>query len=255
MVRTSSMTVANLVADLDKYLHAHTFEDSAINGLQVANTGNITTIATAVSASLEAIEKAIVLGVQALIVHHGIFRKNDSSTIVDTTYRKVALLLKYNIALICYHLPLDAHREIGNNWKAARDLGLHDLRPFLELHRHHIGVIGTLDPLAFNEFQCKVERYYGRAANIVNAKNMIANVAIVSGKADRCIVQAKQAGADCFITGTSDEPVWDYAHEEQISFMSLGHYATETVGPQALAAYIQTTYNLSCQFIKTDNPF
>ena len=245
-----------LVSYLDAYLNTTVFEDNAVNGVQVANQGQMSKIATAVSASLETIEMAAALGAQALIVHHGILKKQDSSlAIVDTKYRKLALLMQHNIALICYHLPLDAHRELGNNWKTAKDLGLTDLQPFLKLNKQHIGVIGSVSPTSFQKFKTHVEYYYGRTAQAVKVKNTITKVAILSGKADRCLKDAAQAGADCFITGTHDEPVWDSAYEEGISFLSLGHYTTEIVGPKALAEHLQATFTIPCEFIKTNNPF
>lgn len=250
------MDAKKLVSYLDTRLNATAFEDNAINGVQVANHGQISKIATAVSASLETIEMAAALCAQALIVHHGILKKEDGLlAIVDIQYRKIALLMQHNIALICYHLPLDAHRELGNNWKAARDLGLTDLQPFLELNKQSIGVIGSVSPTSFQDFKANVERYYGRAAQAVRVKNIVTKVAILSGKADRCLKDAAAAGADCFITGTHDEPVWDHAHEEGISFLSLGHYTTEMVGPKALAEHLQTTFAIPCEFIKTQNPF
>lgn len=89
----------------------------------------------------------------------------------------------------------------------------------------------------------------------MKVKDPISSVAIISGGADRFIVAAARAGADCFITGRVDEPVWDQAHEENISFLGLGHYTTEIIGPQALAIHLQEQLNIPCTFIKTRNPF
>lgn len=243
------MKLHELAKHLDEYLQVTHFDEAAYNGIQVAHIGEITHIATAVTASLEAIEQAAQLRVQVLIVHHGIFRKQDLHPIIGVLYKKIKLLMENNIALLGYHLPLDAHQEVGNNWQAARDLGLKDIKPF------SFGVIGSIDPTSFDTFKHKTERYYGRLAQSVKVKDPVRTIAIVSGGSDRYIVDAAQAGADCFITGRVDEPVWDNAHEYDISFLGLGHYGTETIGPRALADYIQKTLGIPCSFIETNNPF
>ncbi len=250
-----TLSTQELARYLDELLDVSSFNENTYNGIQVANTAPIKKVATAVSASLEAIEKAAALKAQILIVHHGLFRKNDTHPLIETRYKKVRVLIEHNIALLAYHLPLDAHQELGNNWKAAKDLGLADLKPFGVLSDIPIGVIGTIAPLSFEEFRNRVEAYYGNTAAAVVVKNPIRSVAIISGGADKYIHDAAYAGADCFITGRFDEPVYDAAHEENISFLGLGHYATETVGVKALAQHIQETCEIPCTFIKTENPF
>lgn len=249
------MKLTELAHHLNTYLEIDHFEEAAYNGIQVANSCNIAKVATAVSASLETIEQAVALNVQALIVHHGIFRKQDAHPLVDTLYKKIKLLMAHDIALLAYHLPLDAHQQVGNNWTAAQALGLHDLLPFGRYNGQHIGVIGSQSATTFDAFKEKVEQYYGRSAQAVKVKEHIKRIAIISGGADKSVREAAQAGADCFITGRVDEPVWDDAHEQGISFLGLGHYATETVGPKALGEYIKQALGIPSVFIKTENPF
>ncbi len=255
MMSESTIALHQLVGYLDEVLQPHKFTENTINGIQIATTKPIARVATAVTASLEAIEKANELGVQALIVHHGLFRKNECRPLIDTFYKKVHLLMKHDIALLTYHLPLDADQTIGNNWKAARDLGLQDLKPFLEYVGVNIGVIGSMPPTPFDAFKLKVEEYYGNKSTAVKVKDPIRSVAIVSGGADKEITYAVQVGADCYITGRYDEPLWDTAHEEGISFLGLGHYATETVGVKAIAELVVKQFGIPATFIKTDNPF
>jgi dinuclear metal center YbgI/SA1388 family protein len=249
------LSLHELSSYLDGYLDPFKIDEAAPNGVQVANMVAISKIATAVSASVETIEKAVQLKVQALIVHHGTFLKYDPYQITGIKYKKIKLLMDNDIALLGYHLPLDAHREVGNNWKAAMDLGLNDLQPFAPISRVDIGVVGTIQPTSFEDFTKKVEQYYGNRAAAVKVKDIVSKVAIISGGADKFIKAAAQAGADCFITGRFDEPVWDDAHDENISFLGLGHYATEVVGPKALAQHLQAHFGIPCEFIKTDNPF
>ncbi len=254
-MKEKTITLSELSSYLNALLDPMKMEDMAPNGVQVGHTGPITSLATAVTASLETLEEAARLGVQALIVHHGIFKKGDPYPLVGTLYKKIQVLIKHDIALLGYHLPLDAHRELGNNYRAALDLGLQNLQPFAEYYKVPIGVIGHLVPVSFDEFKRKVEKYYGRPAAFVKVKDSISSVAIVSGGAEKSIVAAAHAGADCFITGRFDEPVWDSAHEEGISFLGLGHYTTETVGPMALGEHLQKVFGIPCTFIKTENPF
>lgn len=249
------MKLNELAQQIDAYLEIHRFDESAYNGIQVENVSDITKVATAVTASVEAIEKAIALKVQALIVHHGIFRTQDAHPLVNILYKKIKLLVEHDIALLAYHLPLDAHQEVGNNWRAAKDLGFADLQPFGQYAGQYIGVIGSIPSIDFDNFKQKVECYYGRPAQAVKINDCVRRIAIISGGADRFVVDAAYAGADCFITGRVDEPVWDDAHEQSISFLGLSHYGTETVGPRALAEYIQKALGIPSVFIKTENPF
>ncbi len=251
----STITLYELETYLNSLLDPNKMEDGCPNGVQIANDQPIEHIATAVSASLEAIEKAATLNAQALIVHHGIFKKNDPYPITGTNFRKIKTLMENGIALLTYHLPLDAHRTLGNNWKAAYDLGLTDLQPFAEYCKAPIGVIGSLKPTPFKTFKEKVESYYNRPAQAVCVKDPVTRIAIVSGAGEKCIAEAQKEGADCLITGRVDEPVWDNAHEEGISFLGLGHYATEVIGVKALADHLEETYRIPCTFIKTKNPF
>ncbi len=249
------ITVNKLADSLNSYLDPLTVDDYGPNGIQVANTSEIKKIATAVSASLEVIEQAIALKANALIVHHGIFWKGESQPLTGTKYKKIKLLMDHNIALLCYHFPLDMHQTLGNNWKVARDLGWMSLEPFGEYNRMMIGVKGTFPACSTQELQKKLEDYYQHPASVAGTKAIVQSAAIVSGGAHKCITQAVASGVDCFITGTFDEPQWDIAREEGIVFMAFGHNATEKVGPKALTQYIKDTLKIPCDFIDTKNPF
>lgn len=254
-MKKSNITNNELVEYLNNYLEIDKYDDIAYNGLQVNNSKNITKIATAVSASLEVIEKAAEIQAQMLICHHGIFCKKDTHPLTGIVYKKIKLLMEHNIALACYHLPLDGHKEIGNNYKAGQELGLKNIQPFGRYSGIPIGIIGEISPISFENFKNNVEKYYERHAEYVQIKDTISRVALISGAAEKKIVEAAQAGADCFITGRTDEQIWDQAHENNISFLSLGHYSTETVGSKALAQHLEKELNITTIFIKTKNPF
>ncbi|HEY4832872.1 MAG TPA: Nif3-like dinuclear metal center hexameric protein, partial [Waddliaceae bacterium] len=213
-------------------------------------------IATAVSANLMTLQKAVEQGADALIVHHGLFWGNDPYPIIGTKRTKIALLLKHEISLFAYHLPLDAHREVGNNWQAARDLGWENLEPFGEYNGTMIGVKGRFAPQSIESFVANVEAYYEHSATVaLGGKREIASVALVSGGAYKELILAAKAGVDCFVTGNFDEPAWGVAYEEKLHFLALGHCATEKVGPKTLAKHIQKQFGITTFFLDVPNPF
>lgn len=248
-----------LLQELVHFLEAHFAKQGApildycINGVQVQGKAEIKTLACSVSASLASIEKAVALGVDALLVHHGVFWNKEPLKLVGSKAKKIELLLRHGISLIAFHLPLDKDPIIGNNWPAAKALGLENCASFED-----VGVIGELSrPLIPYDFQKRLEDYYQHpaAAVIPNTVNLIKRVALISGGAHRSIEQAIQQGADAFVTGTHDEPIWHIARENQINFFAMGHYATEVVGPSALNAFLHKKFKIPCHLIIEENPF
>lgn len=250
------MRCYELEETLNGYLNVSIIKDFCPNGLQVEGKSEIKKVATAVSANLKTIQKAIEHEVDALIVHHGLFWFKDPYPIVGTKKNKIELLLRHGIALFTYHLPLDAHREVGNNWRAAREMGWENLEPFGEYNGTWIGVKGTFVPQQVGAFQGKLEAYYGHPATAaLGGKKELSSGGLISGGAYKELGAAVQGGLDCFITGNFDEPAWNVAHEEGIHFFALGHTATEKVGPKALADHIQKNYGIPSQFLDVPNPF
>ncbi len=250
------ITLKELCAYCDTLLASSTVQDYCVNGLQVEGKTSIKRLATAVSASLATIQSAVEMGADALIVHHGMFWNGDSYAITGPKREKLKLLLDNGISLIAYHLPLDIHPEYGNNWKAARDLGWTDLQPFGAHRGSFIGVKGKFSPISRNDFQKQLEKYYQHPAHCaLGGKETIATAALISGGAYRNIEEASAAGVDSFITGNFDEPAWHLAHEGGINFFSLGHSATERVGPQALGEHLKQRFQLDYKFLDIHNPF
>lgn len=249
-----------LLEDLQRYLSellpSSGLTDYCLNGLQVQGASEITRFATAVTASLATIQAAVDGGVQALIVHHGLFWNGDSYAITDRKRDKIKKLLDKEISLFAYHLPLDLHQQFGNNWKAARDLGWTELQPFGKYNNIPIGVKGKLPAMPREEFRQRLELYYQHPAYCaLGGKEIIQTSALISGGAHKSIQEASSEKIDCFITGSFDEPIWHQAFEEQINFFALGHSATERVGPQAIGKHLQQHFNLEYQFIDLPNPF
>lgn len=245
------ITLQELSQYLENLFMAATVADYCPNGLQIEGKKEIKKIGFAVSASVAAIEAALKENVDVLIVHHGIFWNKDSYVIKGVKAKKISLLLKNDISLFAYHLPMDAQKEIGNNWKAALELEWTNLQPFSD-----IGVRGEFSPCEVEEFQKKLEIYYGHSATVaLGGKRKVKSVALISGGAYRSLELAAAAGVDCFITGNFDEPAWDIAHEYKINFFALGHYATERVGPLALKEHLEKQFNIGTVFLDFPNPF
>ncbi len=245
------ITLQDLFLYLQNLLSSEDFVDYCPNGIQVEGSKAVKKICLAVSSGLNAIEEAVKRKADVLIVHHGIFWNKDPYPILGIKRDKMERLLQNQISLLAYHLPLDAHRSVGNNWKAAQDLGWEDLEPFSS-----VGVQGKMKPLPVDVFREKMEAYYGHPAHVaLGGKKEVRSAALISGGAHRSIELAADVGVDCFITGSFDEPVWDIAHERKINFFALGHYATERVGILALMHDLQKQFQIPCEFIDLFNPF
>lgn len=251
------ITIQDLFQYLQQLLSPEDFTDYCPNGLQVEGKRKLEKACFAISASLATLKEAVRKKADVLVVHHGIFWHKDPYVILGTKKEKLELLLKNDLSLLAYHLPLDAHPKVGNNWKAAFDLGLENLQPFCPLGKTALGVKGTIAPIAIEAFKAQLEAYYGHPAHVaLGGKEKVSTVAIISGGAHRYLDQAADEHIDCFITGSFDEPVWDIAHERKINFLALGHYSTERVGVIALMAEVQKHFShLNCEFIDLFNPF
>jgi len=246
----------SLLGYIDEILKPQSFADVCVNGLQVEGKKSIKHIATSVSATLESIQRAKKVSADLLLVHHGLFLKGKDIVIHESLKAKLQLLFTANMGLLAYHIPLDAHRELGNNWAAAKLLGFSDLEPFGEYFGMRIAVQGRCKPMPRKKFCKMLETFYGRRADVVNGGPAdISSFALCSGAGHKLIYEAKQAGVDCLITGTVDEPVWHMAKEEKINFFALGHAATEKIGVQLLGEHLAEEFSLRHTFIDDDNPF
>jgi putative NIF3 family GTP cyclohydrolase 1 type 2 len=148
------------------------------------------------------------------------------------------------------------HKEVGNNWVAAKELGMGQLEPFGEYEGQCIGVKGRIDGMAIEKWVATLEEYYDHPAHVVLAgPERIKSVAIVSGGAHSLLPQVAAQGIDCLVTGSFDEPVWWMAQEEKRHFIALGHFNTEKIGPRALARHLEEHLPIEVLFIEETNPF
>lgn len=246
-----------LDAYLRKLLNADTIEDESINGLQVEGKEEIQKIGFSVSSSEDCFKKAGKSNCDALVVHHGILWKNNGvEPITGTLKKRLSFLLKKEINLFAFHLPLDCHPQLGNNARAAIDLGLGNIKPFCKYRNSLIGFMGNLlTPLSIKECIKKFEEYYCHKGLLLPfGKKEIKSIGIVSGGAAEEVFYAKKESLDLYITGEPKESVFYLAKELEINVAFFGHYATEKVGIKALKEHIETILKVETEFIDSKNP-
>jgi len=232
------------------------FKDYCPNGLQIDGDGrSVKKIAIGVSISLEFINKAIELGADMIITHHGLIWDRDERIIRGPMKKKIHQLLNSGIAAAAYHLPLDFHPELGNNAQLASRLGLKDLSPFAEKPKFAEGVLGKTEPTDINSFTTHIETVLDRTPMVMPyGPEKIKTIAIVTGGAQGYFSEAIEAGADCFITGEISEQNFSMSREYGVHFISAGHYSTERFGIEALGNHLQRKFSLQIENINIYNP-
>jgi len=225
--------------------------DISLNGLQVGSPDKeIQKVITAVDASLETFEKAYERGADAICVHHGLFWGRPLA-IRDAHYKRISFLLQHDIALFAAHLPLDAHKELGNNGTMASILNLDDIQPFGEYHGINIGCRGlSKKALSIEEIAQKLGFSEKRGLHILPfGPEKISKIAIVSGGAANEVQQAIEINADAYITGEPSHTMYSVCKERGINMICGGHYQSEVFGVQSLAKALQSECALETEFI------
>jgi dinuclear metal center YbgI/SA1388 family protein len=244
-----------LTGYLIKLLKPEEFSDSCPNGLQVEGKDDINKIITGVSASVELFEWAIGENADAIIVHHGIIWDFERPLYVGAYKERIGLLLKNNLNLYAFHLPLDVHPQIGNNIKLAGLLGVKKTQLFGEYKGQNIGIQGMINPINKDKFFVKMENILQRKPLIFPyGPEKIKSVAIITGGAQKYIKQAVAKNIDAYITGEVSEYIMHYTKEEKIHFISAGHYATEKFGVIALGEELEKKFKIKVKFIDIPNP-
>jgi dinuclear metal center YbgI/SA1388 family protein len=232
------------------------FKDYGPNGLQVEGSDAIRHIVSGVTASRALIEAAIDAKADAIFVHHGLFWRGQDGTVTGWMKQRLQLLLAHNINLLAYHLPLDAHPELGNNAQLGKRLGLQVQGAFGE---QDLGLWGArADGQAFadaNALAAAVSAALQREPVVVQTPaREIHKVAWCTGGAQSYFEAAIAAGVDAFITGEISEPQAHLARETGVAFLACGHHATERYGAPAAAAHVAAQLGITHQFIEIDNP-
>jgi dinuclear metal center YbgI/SA1388 family protein len=252
----------DILRELDGLLNLEAYEDYCPNGLQVPGAEQVSTVVSGVSAHLELFERARAEGAELILAHHGIFwgSSGDSdppSPIDRVLKRRLKLLFDADMSLAAYHLPLDAHPELGNNALLGRALGAHELEPFALHKGRAIGFIADLpgDGVPASELFARVERITERKPLLFDSgPNHVRRIGIVSGAGADFLAEAITAGADAFLTGEPAERVMAQAREANVHFIAAGHYATETLGIRRLGEHLSERFGLRHVFLDVPNP-
>ena len=247
------MLRAELDVYLDQYLDVAKFRDYCPNGLQVEGTAEVELIVTGVTASLDLVNAAVEAKAHALIVHHGYFWRGEDQRIVGSRRKRIASLIAADLNLFAYHLPLDAHAEVGNNVALARKLGfaVEGRTGDQELVFH--GRPGSV--LTLEELSRHVEARLSRAPLVIgDPTRRIARVAWCTGAAQGYLEDAIRIGADAYLTGEASEQTVHLARESGVAFIAAGHHATERYGVQALGAHLAQRFGVRHRHIDIPNP-
>jgi dinuclear metal center YbgI/SA1388 family protein len=240
----------DFVAHLDRYLRVADIPDSSPNGLQVQGADGIARVAFAVDASVKTIRAAAAARANILIVHHGLWW-GGHEPIVGNMHARVAALIENEMSLYAAHLPLDCHGKVGNNVELARLLSLRVADTFGEYKGVVIGVVATATPsVRLDTFVEKIERKLTTSAGLLAfGPASIRRVAIVSGAGAGFVEAAARAKCDALLTGESSHAAYHPASEARINVIFAGHYATETVGLEALQRHVRKRFGLAGIFI------
>ena len=245
-----------LLQAFDTLLQPERFRDYGPNGLQVEGRATVGKIVSGVTASRALIEAAIAAQADAIFVHHGLFWRGQDGTVTGWMKQRLALLLAHDINLIAYHLPLDAHPELGNNAQLGLQLGLKATARFGEQDLGFLGARADGGSFATtSELAEHVQKVLNRpVVQVGQPGRAIQNIAWCSGGAQGYFETAIAAGADAFITGEISEPQAHYARELGVAFIACGHHASERYGAPAVAAHVAAQLGLAHEFIDIDNP-
>lgn len=242
--------------ELDSLLEPQRFRDYCPNGLQVEGRSEINLVVSGVTASVALIEAAIAAEADMVLVHHGYFWKGEPQEVVGMKKRRLALLLENDINLFAYHLPLDAHPELGNNAQLGKVLGFEQERCIGRPGETALVAIGQAAGKLSHAgmLELLAEKLQRQALGIQGSTDAIERVAWCTGAAQNYIDLAVEAGVDAFITGEISEQTFHVAKETGLHFFSAGHHATERYGVQAVGEYLADKFSLSHRFIDIDNP-
>ena len=247
------VSLSEIVLGCDRLLRTDQIQDyqGAVNGLQVENRGQVTRIAATVDASLATIKLAIAARSDLLIVHHGLFW-SATHPWTGKRYEMLRLLLENNLAVYSSHLPLDMHPKLGNNAQLCGALGFKRLRPFFFSKEQFLGFQSEAW-ISRGELQRRLGRAVGGKVKLLpGGPEVCRRIGVVTGGAGGDLKLAASEGVDTFITG--EGPHWTYALAEELGVNAFhgGHYATETFGVKALAAYVSKKFRVPWTFL--DHP-
>ncbi len=238
---------------LNRLLDVGKFKDYGPNGVQIEGKPEVRKLVSGVTASLAFIEAAVAEKADAVLVHHGLFWRGYDGRITGWLKRRIEILLAHQITLFAYHLPLDAHAELGNNAQLGARLALAADGRFGE---QDLGFIGTPDQLLTSDaLAARITDQLGRTVVMVEgAPGPMRRIAWCTGGAQGYFESAIAAGADAFITGEISEPQAHLARETGVTFIACGHHASERFGAPAVGEHLAATFGLVHTFVEIENP-
>jgi len=247
------MHLAELQAHLDELLEVPRFHDYSPNGLQVEGRPEVRRVLCGVTASQELLDLAVADGCDAVLVHHGYFWRGEDGRITGIRKRRLASLLCNDISLLAYHLPLDAHSELGNNAQLGALAGWVGEGRFGEQDLAWIGRPAQLESAA--QILRSLAARLGREPLLVgDGARTVRRIAWCTGGAQGYFEQAIAAGADLYVSGEISEQTVHLARESGVPYIAAGHHATERYGIRALTDYLVRQFGLDARFVDLDNP-
>ncbi|HKY24433.1 MAG TPA: Nif3-like dinuclear metal center hexameric protein [Gaiella sp.] len=239
-----------IVAHANALLEIERFPEFAPPGLQVVGAEEVTRIACGVSCSRELFARAVDGGADLVLVHHGLFWRNEA-LVVDARLRgRLETLFRGNASLVAYHLALDAHPTLGNNAQLAARIGATPVGPFAT-----VGLGCTIDAIPLDDLVERVAATVAREALVFRGGDRdVRRLAIASGGAGHSLIQAAHDGYDALLTGEPEEPSAATARELGVHLIAAGHHATERLGVQALAAHLAERFGLEWGYLEVENP-
>jgi dinuclear metal center YbgI/SA1388 family protein len=251
-----TIAIEEITTYLDQYLKISSIPDISPNGLQVLGARDVARIAYAVDTSVQTIKEATRADADLLIVHHGLWWGRHEQ-IVGNMYKRVSTMIKNNLGLYAAHLPLDCHPQVGNNAELCRLMGLKVDRTFAEYKGVDIGVIGELTRTqkrtAFVDAVAK--KLSTQPIVLEFGAETVKRVGVASGNGSFCVEEAARLGCDTLLTGETSHSAYHPAREAKINLVFAGHYASETVGLQALQRHVDKRYDIPSVFVAAPTGF
>lgn len=252
---STSVTIerAELQVYLDALLGSPGFKDYCPNGLQVEGRAQIARLVCGVTASQGLIDLAAEMQADAILVHHGWFWRGEDGRLTGFRKRRLASLLRHDINLFAYHLPLDAHPELGNNAQLARVLGW---TVEARCGERELVFVGRPEhPVSAGLLARSVAARLGREPQLVgDPARLVSRVAWCTGAAQGAFEEAILAGADLYLSGEISEPTVHLARETGVAYLAAGHHATERYGVKALGEHLAEQFGIQVSFADLDNP-
>jgi dinuclear metal center YbgI/SA1388 family protein len=241
-----------LLAYLDEIMQPARLRDYCPNGLQVEGRPTIRRLVTGVTACQALLDAAVARQADAVLVHHGYFWRGEDGRITGLRKQRLGTLLRHEINLFAYHLPLDVHPELGNNAQLALACGW---QPEGRFGEQDIGWLGSAGGESLGQLAQRLATVTGRTPQVFgDLGRPIHRVAWCTGGAQDYFEAAIALGVDLYVSGEVSEPTFHLAHESGVAYLAAGHHASERFGVRALGEHLAQRFGLEVEFVDIENP-